>query len=146
MTEPENYETAVGRLEQIIARLDSGEAELRETLALCTEAKTLIEYCKTELDAVSGELTELKLDELVAELERPAGAEAAATVPGGNRHAYRTAVASRDEHRHRRPCRPAASRLAPAPAPARWSWRSTRGSRRATSRSSRRAARSRARG
>jgi exodeoxyribonuclease VII small subunit len=78
MTEPENYETAVARLEQIIAGLDSGESELRETLALCTEAKTLIEYCKTELDAVSGELTELKLDELVAELERPAGAEAAA--------------------------------------------------------------------
>ena len=76
MTEPQNYETAVARLEQIIARLDSGEAELRETLALCTEAKTLIEFRKTELDAVSGELTELKLDELVAELERPA-AEAA---------------------------------------------------------------------
>ena len=57
---PENYETAVARLEQIIARLDSGEAELRETLALCTEAKGLIEFCKTELDAVSGELQELR--------------------------------------------------------------------------------------
>jgi exodeoxyribonuclease VII small subunit len=67
---PENYETAVARLEQIIARLDSGEAELRETLALCVEAKSLIEFCKTELDAVSGQLRELKLDELVAELER----------------------------------------------------------------------------
>ena len=70
---PENYETAVARLEQIIARLDSGEAELRETLALCTEAKGLITFCKSELDAVSGQLKELKLDELVAELERPAG-------------------------------------------------------------------------
>ena len=69
---PENYETAVARLEQIIARLDSGEAELRETLALCVEAKGLIEFCKSELDAVSGQLKELKLDELVAELERPA--------------------------------------------------------------------------
>ena len=68
-TTPESYETAVARLEQIIARLDSGEAELRETLALCTEAKGLIEHCKTELDAVSGELTELQLDQLVAELE-----------------------------------------------------------------------------
>jgi len=74
VTEPENYETAVARLETIIARLDSGEAELRETLALCTEAKGLIEFCKTELDAVSGELTELRLDQLVAELERPAEA------------------------------------------------------------------------
>jgi exodeoxyribonuclease VII small subunit len=70
---PENYETAVARLEQIIARLDSGEAELRETLELCVEAKGLIEFCKTELDAVSGQLKELKLDELVGELERPAG-------------------------------------------------------------------------
>lgn len=69
---PENYETAVARLEQIIARLDSGEAELRETLALCTEAKRLIGFCKAELDAVSGELRELNLDELVSELERPA--------------------------------------------------------------------------
>ena len=76
-TTPESYETAVARLEQIIARLDSGEAELRETLALCTEAKGLIEHCKTELDAVSGELTELQLDQLLAELERPPAAEAA---------------------------------------------------------------------
>lgn len=68
---PENYETAVARLEQIIARLDSGEAQLRETLQLCTEAKGLIQFCKAELDAVSGELTELNLDQLVIELERP---------------------------------------------------------------------------
>ena len=68
---PESYEAAVARLEEIIARLDSGEAELRETLQLCTEAKELIEYCKGELDAVSGKLQELKLDDLVADLESP---------------------------------------------------------------------------
>ena len=71
-TPPETYEGAVARLEAIIARLDSGDAELRETLALCTEAKGLIEFCKAELDAVSGELAELDLDTLVASLERPA--------------------------------------------------------------------------
>jgi exodeoxyribonuclease VII small subunit len=64
------YEQAVERLEQIIQRLDSGEAELRETLALCTEAKELIVFCKGELEAVSGALKELKLDELVASLEQ----------------------------------------------------------------------------
>jgi exodeoxyribonuclease VII small subunit len=78
---PDSYESAVARLEQIIARLDSGEAELRETLGLCVglcvEAKGLIEFCKAELDAVSGELKELALDELVAGLERPAGADEA---------------------------------------------------------------------
>ena len=71
-TTAETYETAVARLETIIARLDSGDAELRETLALCTEAKGLIEFCKSELDTVSGELAELDLDALVASLERPA--------------------------------------------------------------------------
>ena len=63
------YEQAVARLEEIIARLDSGEAELRETLALCTEAKDLIVFCKGELEAVSGALRELRLDELVEGLE-----------------------------------------------------------------------------
>ena len=72
-SKPEDYETAVARLEQIIARLDSGEAQLRETLELCVEAKGLIEFCKAELDAVSGQLKELRLDDLVAELERPPG-------------------------------------------------------------------------
>ena len=69
---PETYEIAGARLETIIARLDSGEAELRETLRLCVEAKELIEFCKGELDAVSGKLRELRLDELVAELDAPA--------------------------------------------------------------------------
>ena len=72
---PASYESAVERLEEIILRLDSGKAELRETLALCREGKTLVEYCKDELDAVSGELQRLDLDDLVRKLE--AGGEAA---------------------------------------------------------------------
>ena len=63
------YESAAGRLEEIIARLDSGDAELRETLALCAEAKDLIVFCRDELTEVSGALTELGLDELVESLE-----------------------------------------------------------------------------
>ena len=47
-----DYETATARLDEIIARLDSGDAQLRETLDLCAEAKTLIEYCAAELAAV----------------------------------------------------------------------------------------------
>ncbi len=65
----QTYEQAFERLEQIIARLDSGEAELRETLELCREGKELILLCKRELDAVSGELKELDLDALVADLQ-----------------------------------------------------------------------------
>jgi exodeoxyribonuclease VII small subunit len=67
--EPRSYEAAVERLEQIIVRLDSGQAELRETLELCREGKSLVEYCKGELDAVSGELQRLDLDDLVRKLE-----------------------------------------------------------------------------
>lgn len=66
---PESYEAAVERLEEIILRLDSGRAELRETLELCREGKGLVEYCKSELDAVSGELQRLDLDDLVRKLE-----------------------------------------------------------------------------
>jgi exodeoxyribonuclease VII small subunit len=62
------YETASGRLETIIERLDSGEAGLRETLELCREGRGLVEFCAGELDAVSQGLQELRLDELVARL------------------------------------------------------------------------------
>jgi exodeoxyribonuclease VII small subunit len=71
---PKSYEAAVARLETIISRLDSGKAELRETLDLCREGKVLVEYCKGELDAVSGELQRLDLDELVRKLESGAAA------------------------------------------------------------------------
>jgi exodeoxyribonuclease VII small subunit len=64
-----SYELAVERLEQIIDRLDSGQAGLRETLELCQEGRGLLVYCAAELDAVSGDLTELRLDELAAKLE-----------------------------------------------------------------------------
>ncbi len=70
---PQSYEAAVERLEAIIKRLDSGQAELRETLELCREGKGLVEYCKGELDAVSGELQRLDLDDLVRKLEAGAG-------------------------------------------------------------------------
>jgi exodeoxyribonuclease VII small subunit len=73
---PDSYESAVGRLEEIIARLDSGEAGLRETLDLCREGRTLIEYAAGELDAVGKGLDELRLDDLIARLEAPAAAPA----------------------------------------------------------------------
>jgi exodeoxyribonuclease VII small subunit len=76
MTEPEaplSYEAATARLEDIIKRLDSGEAGLRETLDLCREGRVLVERCAAELDAVGQGLEELRLDDLVARLE--AGAQ-----------------------------------------------------------------------
>lgn len=70
MSTPErSYETATARLEEIVRRLDSGDAELRETLDLVKEGRALVEFCAAELDAVGRGLEELRLDELVARLE-----------------------------------------------------------------------------
>jgi exodeoxyribonuclease VII small subunit len=68
VTEP-TYESAVARIEEIIRRLDSGDAGLRETLDLVREGRALVEYCANELDAVSHGLEELRLEELVARLQ-----------------------------------------------------------------------------
>jgi len=67
------YESAVARVEEIIRRLDSGDAGLRETLELVREGRELVEYCAAELDAVSRGLEELRLEELVARLESGGG-------------------------------------------------------------------------
>ncbi len=64
-----SYEAASARVEEIIRRLDSGEATLDETLALLSEGKTLIELCARDLAAVGDALEELRLDELVSRLE-----------------------------------------------------------------------------
>ena len=69
MTDELSYESAVARIEEIIRRLDSGQAGLRETLELVKEGRGLVEYCAGELEAVSSGLEELRLEELVARLE-----------------------------------------------------------------------------
>ena len=74
MTDAPDYETASARVEEIVRRLDSGEAGLRETLDLVREGRSLIEYCAAELAAVGGEVEALRLDELVAQLEGAAEA------------------------------------------------------------------------
>jgi exodeoxyribonuclease VII small subunit len=70
VTGERTYETAVARLEEIIRRLDSGEAGLRETLELIREGRELVQFCAGELDAVTKGLEELRLEELVQRLEQ----------------------------------------------------------------------------
>ena len=70
---PQTYEQAAARIEQIIRRLDSGEASLNETLELVREGQGLIELCASELQAVAGALVELRLEELVERLEGEVG-------------------------------------------------------------------------
>lgn len=72
---PESYEAAVERLEEIIDRLDSGQAGLRETLELCKEGRELVQFCAAELDEVGEGLKELNLDDLAARLD-PSGSGA----------------------------------------------------------------------
>jgi exodeoxyribonuclease VII small subunit len=69
MSTERSYESAVARVEEIIRRLDSGDAGLRETLDLVKEGRDLVEYCAVELEAVSRGLQELRLEELVTRLE-----------------------------------------------------------------------------
>jgi exodeoxyribonuclease VII small subunit len=80
---PQTYEAAAARVEEIIRRLDSGDASLNETLALVAEGKGLIELCARELAAVGDALEELRLDELVSRLEgETAGREAGSSGSG----------------------------------------------------------------
>jgi len=66
---PQSYEAAAERLEEIIKRLDSGTAGLRETHDLVKEGRDLVVYCANELDAVGKDLDELRLDDLITRLE-----------------------------------------------------------------------------
>ena len=80
MTKPDNSDTHTD-IEQLATRQPRrgsrrssagstpAQAGLRETLELVREGRALIEFCAAELDAVGGELEELRLDELVARLE-----------------------------------------------------------------------------
>jgi exodeoxyribonuclease VII small subunit len=77
------YERAAARIEEIIRRLDSGEAGLRETLELVREGREMVEYCAGELEAVGRGLEELELDELIARLEAGGGAGRAPDSPEG---------------------------------------------------------------
>jgi exodeoxyribonuclease VII small subunit len=78
------YEANVARVEEIIHRLDTGEASLGETLELVREGKGLIERCAGELEAVGGALEELRLEDLVARLESE-GTQQGASGTGGAR-------------------------------------------------------------
>jgi exodeoxyribonuclease VII small subunit len=80
-----SYEAGVARVEEIVRRLDAGEASLGETLQLVKEGKELIEHCARELEAVGGALEELRLEDLVARLEGEGTQGAGATETGGSR-------------------------------------------------------------
>ena len=62
------FEEAQRELEQIVERLERGQASLDETIALWERGEELYAYCRALLDAAHGRIEELARR---ADLERP---------------------------------------------------------------------------
>ena len=58
MTEP-TFEQAQAELEQIVERLERGQAPLDEALQLWERGEQLYAFCKAKLDAAEGRVEEL---------------------------------------------------------------------------------------
>ena len=60
MSEPEpTFEAAQAELEQIVARLEQGQASLDESLALWERGEQLYAFCRSRLDTAQGKVEEL---------------------------------------------------------------------------------------
>ena len=59
MTDEVSFEDARRELEQIIAKLESGQASLEEAVALWERGELLYRSCVGKLDAAQGKLEEL---------------------------------------------------------------------------------------
>ena len=53
------FETAQKELEQIVERLERGEAELEEAIALWERGEELLRFCLTRLETAEGRIEEL---------------------------------------------------------------------------------------
>ena len=70
--EPEpTFEQAQAELEQIVERLERGQAPLDEALGLWERGEALYAFCRAKLDAAEGKVEELARR---AEQSRPEGA------------------------------------------------------------------------
>lgn len=59
MAEEPTFEEAQRELEQIVERLEHGEAPLDEALALWERGEKLYALCRTKLDSAQGKIEEL---------------------------------------------------------------------------------------
>ncbi|HET8607259.1 MAG TPA: exodeoxyribonuclease VII small subunit [Gaiellaceae bacterium] len=57
--EPESFEAAQAELEQVVQRLESGQAGVEEALALWERGERLYRFCATRLAAAEGKVEEL---------------------------------------------------------------------------------------
>jgi exodeoxyribonuclease VII small subunit len=58
-TEEPTFEQAQAELEQIVERLEKGEASLDEALALWERGEQLYAFCRARLDSAQGKVEEL---------------------------------------------------------------------------------------
>ena len=56
---PEKFEEAFERLEEIVAKLESGDVALEESLDLYTEGMTLVKFCNQKLIAAREKIEKL---------------------------------------------------------------------------------------
>jgi exodeoxyribonuclease VII small subunit len=61
---PSSYETALQELEQLVARLDSGDLPLEQLLSGYQRGAELLKYCRTQLDAVQDQIKILEEGQL----------------------------------------------------------------------------------
>ena len=54
-----SFEEAQRELERIVERLESGQAELDEAIALWQRGEELYRHCRTKLDTAEGKIEEL---------------------------------------------------------------------------------------
>ena len=59
MTDEPSFETAQKELEQIVERLERGEAGLDEAIALWERGEELYRFCRSRLDAAEGKIEQL---------------------------------------------------------------------------------------
>jgi exodeoxyribonuclease VII small subunit len=59
VTDQPTFEAAQRELEQIVERLERGEASLDEAIALWQRGEELYRFCRGKLDAAEGEIEEL---------------------------------------------------------------------------------------
>lgn len=56
---PEKFEEAFERLEEIVAKLESGDVALEESLGLYTEGMTLVKFCNDKLSTAREKIEKL---------------------------------------------------------------------------------------
>ena len=59
-----SYETALEELEQLVARLDTGQLPLDQLLTQYQRGAELLVYCRARLEAVENQIKVLEGDEL----------------------------------------------------------------------------------